>query len=77
MLHVFVHGNAGVPTPGEVRAMYGGRCPFCGARLGRPGLHDITIELHSDRLRHLIRKCVEGVPRACTELLEAVERGEV
>ena len=33
----------GVPTPSEVIRMYGGVCPRCGHRLGRPGPGDVTV----------------------------------
>ena len=45
VLHVFerVGPRYGPPTPSEVIARYGGRCPKCGRRLRRPSIGDIEV----------------------------------
>ena len=45
MLYVYVSrmDSYGVPTPSEVALMYGGRCPVCGAPLGRPRPGDVRV----------------------------------
>lgn len=45
VLHVFerVGPRYGPPTPSEVIARYGGRCPRCGRRLRKPGIGDVEV----------------------------------
>ena len=49
ILHVFVRvgqDTYGVPTPRELRSIYGGLCPRCGHRLEPPTLNDIIVKPH-------------------------------
>lgn len=47
ILYVFLRvgeGNYwGVYTPEEISNLYGGHCPRCGARLGKPNPEDVSI----------------------------------
>ncbi|MCQ4344576.1 MAG: hypothetical protein RXQ70_00150 [Sulfolobaceae archaeon] len=33
----------GIRTPSEIKAMFGGKCPYCGHELSVPDLNDIVI----------------------------------
>lgn len=66
VLYVFWHvgqDSYGVPTPSEISSRYGGICPRCGHRLGKPSIDDVYVvagrELVEARLRLLHALLVE------------------
>ena len=53
----------GVPTPSGLSSWYGGVCPRCGHRLGRPGLQDLSVIADRD----LVKMRVELLERLLEE----------
>lgn len=66
VLYVFERvgmSSYGLPTPSEIASWFGGLCPGCGRRLGRPGLEDVDTIADQE----LVRMRVELLKRELEE----------